>query len=235
MLFDLRGRGRRRTIQGIYLFLAVLMGGGLVFFGIGGGSGGGGLLDAVNQGGGGKANGLNIYAKQAKAAEAQVAVAPGNRAAWASLAHTRFLIAGLGDDYNQTTRTFTSKGRGQLEAAQQAWERYLALKPPTPNPNLAREMVRALAALNQLDAAVTAQEIVAVHDAGNSAQFANLAAMAYLAGQQRKGDLASAKAVSLAAKNVAPTLKQYLTSLRTGIKSPAGQQVAQQLGVGSAS
>ena len=33
MLFDLRGRGRRRTIQVIYLGLAVLMGGGLVLFG----------------------------------------------------------------------------------------------------------------------------------------------------------------------------------------------------------
>ena len=38
MLFDLRGRGRRRTVQVIYLSLAVLMGGGLVLFGIGGGT-----------------------------------------------------------------------------------------------------------------------------------------------------------------------------------------------------
>ena len=34
MLFDLRARGRRRAIKVIYLFLAVLMGGGLVFFGL---------------------------------------------------------------------------------------------------------------------------------------------------------------------------------------------------------
>ena len=34
MLFDLRGRGRRRTVQVIYLSLAILMGGGLVLFGI---------------------------------------------------------------------------------------------------------------------------------------------------------------------------------------------------------
>ena len=33
MLFDLRGR-RRRAVQATYLTLAILMGGGLVFFGI---------------------------------------------------------------------------------------------------------------------------------------------------------------------------------------------------------
>src|SRR5258708_36962752 len=51
MLFDLRGRGRRRTIQIIYLFLALLIGGGLIFFGIGGGAGSRGLLNAVNNNG----------------------------------------------------------------------------------------------------------------------------------------------------------------------------------------
>src|SRR4051794_3039567 len=46
MLFDLRGR-RRRLIQAIYLMLAVLIGGGLVLFGIGGNVGGG-LVDAIS-------------------------------------------------------------------------------------------------------------------------------------------------------------------------------------------
>ena len=40
MLFDLRGR-RRRLVQATYLSLAVLMGGGLVLFGIGGDVSGG--------------------------------------------------------------------------------------------------------------------------------------------------------------------------------------------------
>src|SRR5256885_10046969 len=51
MLIDLRGR-RRRFVQATYLTLAVLMGGGLVFFGIGGNTSGG-LLDAFKGGGGG--------------------------------------------------------------------------------------------------------------------------------------------------------------------------------------
>ena len=48
MLFDLRGRGRRNTIKVIYVSLAILMGGGLVFFGIGGDVSGG-LVDAITE------------------------------------------------------------------------------------------------------------------------------------------------------------------------------------------
>src|SRR5947207_7689111 len=54
MLFDLRGK-RRRAVQVTYLSLALLMGAGLVFFGIGG-SVSGGLLDAFKGGGGGGGN-----------------------------------------------------------------------------------------------------------------------------------------------------------------------------------
>ena len=46
MLFDLRGSGRRTTVKVVYVLLAVLMGGGLVLFGIGG-SVSGGLVDAI--------------------------------------------------------------------------------------------------------------------------------------------------------------------------------------------
>ena len=34
MLFDLRSRGRRTTVRGVYLLLAILMGGGLILFGV---------------------------------------------------------------------------------------------------------------------------------------------------------------------------------------------------------
>ena len=54
MLFDLRGRGRRATVRVIYIGLAVLLGVGLVGFGIGGGFGGGGLLSAATNNEGGR-------------------------------------------------------------------------------------------------------------------------------------------------------------------------------------
>jgi hypothetical protein len=47
MLFDLRGSGRRTTVKVVYVTLAILMGGGLVFFGIGGDVNGG-LFDAIS-------------------------------------------------------------------------------------------------------------------------------------------------------------------------------------------
>ena len=49
MLFDLRGRGRRNTVRVIYIGLAVLIGVGLVGFGVGGGFGGGGILNSAEQ------------------------------------------------------------------------------------------------------------------------------------------------------------------------------------------
>src|ERR671933_179866 len=52
MLFDLKGK-RRRTVQATYLTLAVLMGAGLVFFGIGS-SVSGGARDPLRGGGGGR-------------------------------------------------------------------------------------------------------------------------------------------------------------------------------------
>src|SRR5947209_5481043 len=87
MLFDLRGRGRRRTIQAIYLLLAILMGGGLVFFGIGGNTSGG-LLDAFKGGGGSSSNGFD---SRVKAAEQQATRTPNNPAVWAQLAAFSYL------------------------------------------------------------------------------------------------------------------------------------------------
>ena len=49
MLFDLRGRHRRRAVKFIYVGLALLIGGGLILFGVGAGSGGGGLLNAATE------------------------------------------------------------------------------------------------------------------------------------------------------------------------------------------
>ncbi|TMK38645.1 MAG: hypothetical protein E6G56_13830 [Actinobacteria bacterium] len=208
MLFDLRGRGRRRTIQAIYLLLAILMGGGLVFFGIGGNTSGG-LLDAFKGGGGSSSNGFD---SRVKAAEQQATRTPNNPAVWAQLAHLRFQLAGTGDNYSQTQGTFTPKGRSELGQVKTAWDRYLALNPPRPDANLANEMLQALGgqgALGDYAGAARAAEIVSAARP-SYAVYAQLAAFSYLAGQSRKGDLASAKAVSLAPSAQRSSLKQQL-------------------------
>src|SRR5919199_788467 len=138
MLFDLRGRGRRRTVQAIYLTLAVLMGGGLVLFGIGSSSNvSGGLLDALGlRGGGGGQSTANPLARVEKQA------APRVRANQ---------LAAQGDNYDQRAGAFTAKGRRQLASAAQAWERHLALEPRKADSGVARLMLQAYspAGLNQ--------------------------------------------------------------------------------------
>jgi hypothetical protein len=215
MLFDLRGRGRRRTVQVIYITLAVLMGGGLIFFGIGG-SVSGGLFDAIGlTGGSSGGGGSDILAKQERTAERRVRANPADAAAWATLARLHYQQAGQGNNYDQGTGQFKSGGRRELRQAATAWERYLKLQQARPDPNLAALMVQAYAptALNQPLAGVQAAEIVA--DARPSAQaFFQLAVFAYAAGQTRKGDLASQKAVQKTPAADRPSVKSQLDAIK---------------------
>jgi hypothetical protein len=224
MLFDLRGRGRRRTIQVIYLLLALLLGGGLIFFGVGGATSGG-LLNAVG------ANGTNgsttdIFANNVKADEKVVAARPTDAAAWATLAHARFQVAGSGGNFDQTSGTFTSSGRTELGKVKQAWDRYLALKPAKPNADTATEMVQVFgpAGLNLLPEAITAEEIVVGQNPTSAHEYSVLALLSYLAGQTRNGDLASAQAVTLAPKDQRTALKQQLAAAKTQAQAQAIQK-----------
>jgi hypothetical protein len=200
MLFDLRSRGRRRTVQGIYLMLAVLMGGGLVFWGIGSGGVGGGLFDAIGLGGGSKGRSAgNPLEKIEQQAERQVRTHPADPKGWAALAKARYQLAGQGENYDQNTGKFTATGRRELARAAQAWNRHLAVADGHPDADVARLMVQAYGpfGLNQPREGVRAAEIVA--EAQPTAQtYYQLAVYAYAAGQTRKGDLAARKAVQLA-------------------------------------
>jgi hypothetical protein len=212
MLFDLRGSGRKRAVKVIYMTLAVLMGSGLVLFGIGGATSGG-LLDVFTGGGGGGGGGggNDLLAKQEKTAQQRVNANPSDATAWATLARLHFQQAGQGDNYDQSRGVFKSGGRRELSQADAAWVRYLKLEQKQPDPNLAALMVQAYAptALDQPKSGVEAAEIVA--DARPSAQaFYQLAVFAYSAGQTRKGDLASQKALSLTDKDLRPQLKAQL-------------------------
>src|SRR4051812_44016008 len=164
MLFDLRGRGRRRTVQAIYLTLAILLGGGLVLFGIGG-SVSGGLFDAIGltggSGGGSSAN--EQLQKQEKAALRRTRANPRDEVAWVTLTRVRYQQAGQGDNFDQATGAFTGGGRKELRQAAQAWDSYLALEPNPPDANLAALMIQAFSpvALNRPKDGVAAAEVVA--------------------------------------------------------------------------
>jgi hypothetical protein len=220
MLFDLRARGRRRTVQGIYLMLAVLMGGGLVLFGIGGATSGG-LLDALKGGGSSTSSQVD---KNVKAAQKRVKLHPRDATAWAALARSEYQLAGQGENYDQSTGAFTDKGKAELRKVATAWNRYLALDPKHPDPNLAAQMVQAFgpAGLGRYADATTAQEIVVDSESPSAALYARLAVFAYAAGQTRKGDLSAQKAVALAPKAQRQTLKAQLQAAKTSPQQALG-------------
>jgi hypothetical protein len=213
MLFDLRGRGRRRTIQAIYLGLAILMGGGLILFGVGSGVSGGGLLNGL---GGGGSNGAQkqVVSQAEKTALAQTKLHPTDPAGWAALVQARWTSAGQGSNYDSTTGTFTTAGRNELIAATQAWQRYRQLV-KQPDQNLAILAARAYAGEGDYANAATTWESEIAVAPGESKGYQCLAANAYAAKQNRKGDLAAAKALSLAPKASRLTLKATLQQVKT--------------------
>jgi hypothetical protein len=213
MLFDLRSRGRRRTVQGVYLGLAILMGGGLVLFGVGAGNGLGGLLNAFTGNGSGSNQGA-VVSSQEKTALTAIKANPNSTAAWSQLIQARWSSAGQGSNYNVATGTFTATGRQKLAGTTRAWERYLQLT-KSPDPSLAILAARAYAALGNYSGAAGAWEIEASSDPTQVKGYECLAVSAYAAKQTRKGDLALTKALTLVPKAQRTTLKTQVTAAKT--------------------
>src|SRR4051812_37110994 len=144
MLFDLKGK-RRRVVQGVYLMLAVLLGVGLVAFGIGSGVNGG-LSDLF--GGGGSNKGDATIQKKIDTAEKQLQTNPTNTAALAEVIRGHYQLATAQSDPN--TGQFTKDAGDDLGEAATAWEKYIATNPKKPDLGLARVMVHAYGRLAQL-------------------------------------------------------------------------------------
>ncbi len=215
MLFDLRGRGRRRTVRAIYIGLALLMGVGLVGFGVGGGLGGGGLFNSV---GNGEGAGSTTYGNQIKKYRKLTAQQPGNTAAWEEL--TKAIVH---ESSNFTQNGVTPRGKELFKEAAQAWESYLALNPPKPNASLAQQMLLLYGeeGLNEPEKAVQVLQIVVAARPTSAALFSQLALYAYKAHDTRTGDLATAKAVSLAPAVDRVRVKNELEELK---KNPSGEK-----------
>jgi hypothetical protein len=224
MLFDLRGRGRRRTIQVIYATLALLMGGGLVFFGIGGNTSGG-LFDAFQSNSGVSAD--ETLTKRLDQLEERTAANPRDAAAWAELTRVRVQTASSGENYDQATQTFTDKGKAELRRAAAAWQRYLALDPPKPDANVANQMVRAYGpdGLANYPEAVRAMELVidARGEQATPALYAQLAILAHGAKQERKSTLAQTKAIELAPKADRDQVKSQIELAKNQLDGNTGQ------------
>lgn len=216
MLFDLRGRGRRRTVRVIYSGLALLIGAGLVFFGVGAGVGGGGLLSSLN---GNEGAGSASFASQIKKYKKLTEQQPSNVSAWEKLTLAQLHEAG-GEAYVANNK-LTSKGKELFAQTAQSWNGYVALRPPKPNIEVAQEMVRVFGeeGLNQPAEAVKVLQIVTAARPESASLYAALAQYAYKSHNTRIGDLASEKAVTLAPSAQRKQLKTELAELK---KNPSG-------------
>jgi len=231
MLFDLQSRGRRRFVKVIYLFLAVLMGGGLLLFGIGTGTGAGGFFDVFRN------NGSSTSAQVSsaeKSATRQVRLHPQDPRAWYALTYARYQAAPYDNTLNGGQGAFTTDGRKKLAQASTAWQRYLKLDPQNPSATLAHLMANAYSqvGLDQPANAATAMEIV-TQQQPSYASYATLAEYAYLAQEFRKGDLAAAKAVQLAPSAQQRLLRTNLATVKRQVLQQAAQRAIQQNGATS--
>lgn len=213
MLFDLRSRGRRRTVQVVYLGLAILIGGGLVLFGVGTGSGNGGLLNAFTGNGSSGAQNQAVT-QQEKNALKQTKLEPTNPQAWANLVSARWDSASSGSNYDTSTSSFTASGKQKLAETVDAWQRYVRLT-KSPNPDLAVLAAQSYGALANYSGETSAWAIQAAANPTSAKGYECEAAAAYAAQQTRTGDLALAKALTLVPKLSRKTLKTEIEAAKT--------------------
>jgi tetratricopeptide (TPR) repeat protein len=213
MLFDLRSRGRRTTVRGVYLALAILMGGGLILFGVGTGVSGGGLLNAFSSGGG--SNQGAVHSAAEKKALKATRLRPNDPSAWSQLVLARYNAAGQGGNFNVTTGQFTKAGRREVNGALSAWQRYLQLTGGKDPSGIAVLAARAYAKLGNYAGAADAWEVQTAANPQAVGGYECLAATAYAAKQTRKGDLALNKTLSLVPKAQRAVLKTQIQAAKT--------------------
>jgi hypothetical protein len=214
MLFDLRGR-RRRAVQVTYLMLALLMGGGLVLFGVGGDVSGG-LLDAFKGGGG--SSGDSALQGQIDKQEERLQKNPRNEVVLQELVRNYYAKA---TQSRESGTAFPADAKDDLRKAGAYWNRYASVA-DKPNPATAGYALQIFdaGALNKPKEAVKAASILA--ETGNdAASYLRLVSYASRAGDTRTADLAGQKAVDLAPKAQKKLVEKQVEALK---KSAQQQQ-----------
>jgi hypothetical protein len=201
----------------IYGGLALLIGAGLVFFGVGAGVGGGGLLNSLT---GNEGSNSASFASQIKKYQKLTRQQPSSVYGWEQLTLAQLHEAG-GEAYLANGK-LTSKGKELFAQTAQSWNGYIALNPPKPNVEIAQEMVRVFGeeGLNEPSEAVKVLQIVTAARPESAALYASLAEYAYKAHNTRIGDLASAKAIALAPSAQRKQLKTQLAEIKAHPSGP---------------
>ena len=201
-------------MQAVYLFLALLIGGGLVLFGVGAGNGFGGLLNAVT-GSGSSSNQSSAVSAAEKTAIKATQTNPSSAAVWANLIQARWSNATSNSaDFTAGSGTFTAAGKTELTNLTQDWQRYQALT-KQPDPTIAILAARAYQYLGNYSSAATAWQLITVAEPTAASAFECYAANAYAAKDTRVGDLASAKALTLVPSVQRALLKSKIQQAKT--------------------
>ena len=211
MLFDLRGH-RRRAVQATYLVLAVLMGGGLVFFGIGGSSGG--ILDAVTGNNSGGSNVNEQLQKRIDSEKERLKASPTNAAVLAELVRLNYQAAV--SQQPSGSSAFPEDAKDELRAAGAYWDRYVKAKDGEPSPDLARfaYTIFGTTGLNQPDKAKDAVRVIAAQ-ANDAQTYLLLVQTATAAGDKRTAQLAAQKAIDLAPKGQRKQVEKVVKQMQS--------------------
>jgi hypothetical protein len=214
MLFDLRGR-RRRAVQATYLMLALLMGGGLVLFGIGGDVSGG-LLDAF-KGGGGPSGDTALQDRIDKQKE-RLEANPQNVVVLQNLVRDYYSLATSRRESGATG--FPDEAKDDLRQAGAYWQRYADVA-ENPEPDTAGYALQVYGenALNRPAQAQRAAAILA-EDQNDTPSYLRLVSYAALAGDERTADLATQKAVDLAPKDQQKLIKKQAEAIKKQAAAP---------------
>ena len=222
MLFDVRGRHRRRAVRVIYIGLALIFLLGFVGLGVGGGFGSGGIFSAfTNAEGGNSAS----FSAQIKKYQKLTKKEPNNASAWENLTKNLLHESGGSETYVTSTGVVTSKGKELFKQASAAWERYVALSQGKPSAELA-QLMDAVYGEGGLDEPAKQVEVLQIAIAArptDAALFAGLAEAAYKAHNAGVGDLASTKAVELSPAADRARVKAELAEVKA---NPSGEKTA---------
>ena len=224
MLFDLQGK-RRRVVQATYLMLAVLMGGGLVLFGIGGDVSGG-LFDAFSDRSGG-GSGNDVVEERVERNEKRIDERPRAEAPRKELVRDYYQLAVAQTPDSATT--FPEDAQDELRHAATHWGAYLEIARGDPDPSLARVALQLFdpTALDQPEEAVKAARVVAA-EGKDVSSYLLLTQYAAQANDERTRKLAAQKAVALAPQS-------QRKAVRDQIEQVTGAAIAQREGLDASS
>jgi hypothetical protein len=221
MLFDVRGRHRRRAVRVIYICLALIFLLGFVGLGVGGGFGSGGIFSAFTQTEGGN---NASFSAQIKKYEKLTKKEPNNASAWENLTKNLLHESGGSETYVTSAGVATTKGKELFKQASAAWERYVALSSGKPSAELAQLMdaVYGESGLNEPAKQIEVLQIAIAARPTDAALFAGLAEAAYKAHNTGVGDLASEKAVALSPAADRTRVKAELAEVKA---NPSGEKI----------